>query len=120
MRSGPTAWRLSTWFAPATTHRRRRNFSSGSRAEQERAGGESGGLLATHPRPVDRQKKVEKIISNLPPPELIPHDETEFLHMQHAVREYDEMYSRLVGVRVPGQDAPPPELSRRISSPASH
>ena len=88
--------------------------------EMERSGGEPGGLLATHPRSVDRQEKLEKIIPNLPPPELIPHDETEFLHMQQAVREYDEMYSRLVGVRVPGQDAPPPELSRRISSPASH
>ena len=88
--------------------------------EMERSGGEPGGLLATHPRSVDRQEKLEKIIPNLPPPELIPHDETEFRHMQQAVREYDEMYSRLVGVRVPGQDAPPPELSRRISSPASH
>jgi len=88
--------------------------------EMERSGGESGGLLATHPRSVDRQEKLEKIIPNLPPPELIPHDEAEFRHMQQAVREYDEMYSRLVGVRVPGHDAPPPELSRRLSSPSSH
>jgi len=85
----------------------------------ERSGGEPGGLLATHPRSVDRQKKVDKIIPNLPPPEFAPHDEAEFLHMQQAVREYDEMYSRLVGVRVPGHDAPPPELSRRPSSPTS-
>jgi hypothetical protein len=76
-------------------------------------------LLATHPRSVDREKKLERIIPNLPPPELAAHDEAEFLHMQQAVREYDEMYSRLVGVRVPGQDAPPPELSRRPSSPTS-
>jgi hypothetical protein len=63
---------------------------------------------------------VEKIIPNLPPPEFAPHDEAEFLHMRRAVREYDEMYSRLVGVRVPGHDAPPPDLSRRVSSPISH
>jgi len=89
-------------------------------AEMERSGGESGGLLATHPRSIDRQKKVEKIIPNLPPLEVPPRDETEFLHMQQAVREYDEMYSRLVGVRVPGHDASPPMLSRRLSSPTSH
>ena len=89
-------------------------------AEMERSDGESGGLLATHPRSIDRQKKVEKIIPNLPPLEVPPRDETEFLHMQQAVREYDEMYSRLVGVRVPGHDASPPMLSRRLSSPTSH
>jgi len=89
-------------------------------AEMEHTGGEPGGLLATHPRSVDRQKKLDKIIPNLPQPEVAPHDETEFLHIQEAVREYDEMYSRLVGVRVPGHDAPPPELSRRPSSSISH
>ena len=86
-------------------------------AEEERSGGEPGGLLATHPRSVDRQKKLEKIIPNLPPPEFAPHDEAEFLRMRRAVRDYDEIYSRLVGVRVPGHDAPPPELSRRPPSP---
>ncbi len=85
-------------------------------AEQERSGGEPGGLLATHPRTVDRQKQLEKIIPNLPPPEFAPHDEAEFLRMRRAVRDYDEIYSRLVGVRVPGHDAPPPELSRRPPS----
>ena len=89
-------------------------------AEMEHTGGEPGGLLATHPRSVDRQKKLDKIIPNLPQPEVAPHDETEFLRIQEAVREYDEMYSRLVGVRVPGHDAPPPELSRRPSSSISH
>jgi predicted Zn-dependent protease len=89
-------------------------------AEQERSGGEPGGLLATHPRSTERQKKLEKTILNLPPPEFAPHDEAEFLRMRQAVREYDEMYSRLVGVRVPGHDAPPPKLSRRPSSTASH
>ena len=89
------------------------------RAEEERKGGEAGGLLATHPRSVDRRKKLEKIIPNLPPPEFAPHDEAEFLRMRRAVRDYDEMYSRLVGVRVPGHDAPPPVLSRRLPSPAS-
>jgi predicted Zn-dependent protease len=89
-------------------------------AEQERSGGgEPRGLLATHPRTIDREKKLEKIIPNLPPPEFAQHDEAEFLNMRRAVREYDEMYSRLVGVRVPGQDAPLPALSRRDPSPAS-
>jgi predicted Zn-dependent protease len=83
------------------------------RAEEERSGGEPGGLLATHPRAVERRRKLEKIIPNLPPPEFAPHDEAEFLRMRRAVRDYDEMYSRLVGVRVPGHDAPLPELSRR-------
>jgi predicted Zn-dependent protease len=88
-------------------------------AEQERRGGETGGLLATHPRTVDRQEKLEKIIPHLSPPEFALHDETEFLRMRRAVREYDEIYSRVVGVRVPGHDAPLPELSRRPSSPAA-
>jgi predicted Zn-dependent protease len=89
-------------------------------AEEERTGGEPGGLLATHPRSGDRRKHLEKIIPDLPPPEFAPHDETEFLRMRRAVREYDEMYSRLVGVHVPGQDAPPSELPHRPPSPASH
>jgi predicted Zn-dependent protease len=84
-------------------------------ADQERSGGEPGGLLATHPRTVDRQEKLEKIIPNLPPPEFVLHDEAEFLRMRQAVRDYDEIYSRAVGVRVPGHDAPLPELSRRPS-----
>ncbi|MGA2986278.1 MAG: M48 family metalloprotease [Terriglobia bacterium] len=82
-------------------------------AEQEHSGGEPGGLLATHPRTVDRQKQLEKIIPNLSPPQFTLHDEAEFLRLRRAVRDYDEMYSRLVGVRVPGHDDPPPELSRR-------
>jgi len=87
--------------------------------EQERRGGEPGGLLATHPRTIDRQEKLEKIIPTFSPPEFALHDETEFLRMRKAVRDYDEIYSRVVGVRVPGHDAPPPELSRRPSSAAS-
>jgi predicted Zn-dependent protease len=86
-------------------------------ADQEGNRVEPGGLMATHPRAIDREKKLEKIIPSLPPPEFAPHDETEFLRMRQAVREYDEMYSRLVGVRVPGQNMPPPELSRRPPSP---
>jgi predicted Zn-dependent protease len=82
-------------------------------AEEERTGGEAGGLFATHPRTVDREKQLEKIIPDLPPPEFTPHDEAEFLHLRQEVRDYDEMYSRLVGVHVPGHNAPPPELSRR-------
>ena len=88
-------------------------------AEQERSGGEPGGLLATHPRSTDRRKKLEKIILDLPPPEFALQDEAEFLRMRRAVRDYDEIYSRLVGVRVPGHNAPSPELSRLPSSPAS-
>jgi predicted Zn-dependent protease len=82
-------------------------------SENDRIGKEPGGLLATHPRTGDRRKQLEKIIPNLPAPEFAQHDEAEFLRVRRAVREYDEMYSRLVGVRVPGHDAPPPELSRR-------
>ncbi len=88
-------------------------------AEQEHESLERGGLLATHPRTTDREKKLEKIIPDLPPPEFEPHDETEFLRMRGAVREYDEMYSRLVGVHVPGQGEPHPELTHRPPSPAS-
>ena len=88
-------------------------------AEQERDGGEPGGLLATHPRTVDRRKKLEKIIPDLPPPEFAQHDEEEFLRMRCAIREYDAMYSRLVGVHVPGNDAAPPELARRPPSGAT-
>jgi predicted Zn-dependent protease len=87
--------------------------------EQERCGGGPGGLLATHPRSTDRQKKLEKIILNLSPPEFALQDEAEFLRMRRAVRDYDEMYSQLMGVPVPGHDAPPPKLSHRPSSPAS-
>ncbi len=82
-------------------------------AEQQNGGGESGGLLATHPRTADREKHLEKIIPTLPPPEFALHDDVEFLKMRTAVREYDEMYSRLVGVHVPGQGAYPPELLHR-------
>ena len=82
-------------------------------SEQERTGGEPGGLLATHPRTLDREKQLEKFIPNLPPPEFAVHDDAEFLQVRRAVREYDEMYSRLVGVHVPGQDVPRPELSHR-------
>lgn len=81
--------------------------------EEQRSGGEPGGLLATHPRAVDRRKKLEKIVPNLPPPEFALHDDAEFLQMRRAVRDYDAIYSRVLGVRVPGHDAPPPELSRR-------
>ena len=89
-------------------------------AEQERSGGEPGGLLATHPRLIGRRKKLEKIIPNLPAPDFAPHDEAEFLRMRRAVRDYDEIYSRAVGVQVPEHDAPPAELSHRSLSPASH
>jgi predicted Zn-dependent protease len=88
-------------------------------AEQERRGGEPSGLLATHPRSTDRRKELEKIILDLPPPQFAPPDEAEFLRMRRAVRDYDEIYSRLIGVPVPGHDAPPPKLSRRPSSLAS-
>jgi len=88
-------------------------------AEQERCGGEPAGILATHPRSLDRRKKLEEFIPHLPPPEFALHDGAEFLRMQRAVRDYDQIYARAVGVRVPGHDAPPPVLSRRPSSPAS-
>lgn len=82
-------------------------------ADKQNQGGEAGGLLATHPPIVERERSLEKIIPTLPPRETILHNETEFLQMRRAVREYDAMYARLVGVHVPGQDAPAPVLSRR-------
>ena len=82
-------------------------------ADQVRAGGEPTGLLASHPRTMDREKKLEKIIPLLPPPEFALHDDAEFLCMRQAVRNYDVIYARVAGVRLPGRDAPPPELSRR-------
>jgi len=88
-------------------------------AQQERLGGEPGGLLATHPQASERRKKLEKIVPSLPPPEFALHDEAEFLRMRQAVRNYDEMYARLVGVPWPGQDVPPPKLSRRPPPPSS-
>jgi predicted Zn-dependent protease len=87
-------------------------------AEQERSGGESGGILATHPRSIDRQRKLERIIPHLPPPEFELHDEAEFVRMRRAVQDYDTIYSRAVAVRAPGHDAPPPELSRRPAAEA--
>ena len=92
----------------ATVH-----FFQRLQAEQERRGGEPGGLLATHPRSSDRQKNLEKVIHNLHPPEFARQDEAEFLRLRQAVRDYDEIYARVVCVRLPGHDAPPPELSRR-------
>jgi predicted Zn-dependent protease len=82
-------------------------------AEEVHMGAERGGLLATHPRTADRRKDLEKIIPDLPAPDSTPHDDAEFLHMRAAVREYDDMYSRLVGADVPGRDKAPPQLSRR-------
>jgi len=87
-------------------------------AEEERSDGEPHGVLATHPRSADREEKLEKVIANLPPRELVPHDESEFLRMRRAVREYDEMYSRLVGVHIPGRDSIPSPLFHRPSDGA--
>ena len=82
-------------------------------AEQERDGGEPTGLLATHPRTLDREKRLEQFIPLLPPPEFALHDDAEFLRVRQAVRDYDEIYARVACVRLPGRDAPPPLLSRR-------
>ncbi len=81
--------------------------------EESSQGVKSGGLLAGHPAASDRRKKLEKILPGLPPPDFVPHDEAEFLQMRKQVQDYDLVYSRAVGVRVPGHEAPPPELSRR-------
>jgi len=89
------------------------------RTEQQRSGGEPRGLLASHPRTVDRERNLEKTIPQLPPPEFALHDEAEFLRMRRAVRDYDEIYSRVVGVRMPGHDAPLPELTRRPPTEAA-
>jgi len=88
-------------------------FLARMQAEQERSGGDPGGLLATHPRTADRRRHLEELVPTLPPPPSSPSDDTEFLRIRKAVRDYDDIYSRVVGVRVPGNDASPPELSRR-------
>jgi predicted Zn-dependent protease len=88
-------------------------------AQQERRGGKPGGLLATHPPASARRKKLERIVPSLPPPEIAPHDEAEFLRMRQAVRDYDEMYSRLVDGPWPEHDPSPPKLSRRSPPPSS-
>lgn len=88
-------------------------FFERMQTEEEATGGEPGGLLATHPRTVDRQKKLEDFVPSLPAPSFVPHDEAEFLRMRKAVRDYDRIYSQVVGVRTPGQDAPTLILARR-------
>ena len=82
-------------------------------AQEERTGIKSGGLLASHPRTADRRKKLERVIPDFPTPRYEQHEEGEFLRVRQAVREYDDMYSRLMGVHLPGGDLKPPELSRR-------
>jgi predicted Zn-dependent protease len=81
--------------------------------EQSAQGVESGGVLGTHPRVGDRRKNVEKILLHLPPPEFVPHDEAEFLSVRQELRDYDEIYSRAVGTRLPGHEPPPPVLTHR-------
>jgi predicted Zn-dependent protease len=85
-------------------------------AEQERSGREHSGLLATHPRLNDRCKKLEKVVLNLPPPAFAVRDEAEFLGMRQAVRDYDEMYARLVAATAPPKDAPHDKHSNRPPS----
>jgi predicted Zn-dependent protease len=82
-------------------------------AEEERTHAKPAGLLSTHPRTIDREKQLEKIIPTLPPPEFAVHDDAEFLRMRGAVREYDEMYVRLIGGHVAGEDRLPPKLVHR-------
>ena len=84
--------------------------------EEELTGMSPGGLLATHPRTRDREIQLQKFIPTLPPAEPSPHDDAEFNQWRQSVREYDEMYSRLIGVHVPGRKGPRPELSRRPSA----
>lgn len=113
--------RLAAYYLVQTGYdpRAAANFFERFQAEQARSGGEPSGLLATHPRTADRRRQLEKIIPNLPRPDFTPHDETEFLRMRKAVRDYDEIYSQVVGVRVPGHDTPPPALSHRPPSNAT-
>ena len=82
-------------------------------AEQNRGRGQPGGLLATHPRVADRQRNLEAFIPTLPPAECAPHDDTEFLRMRRSVRNYDEIYSAVMGANLSGRDATAPTLSRR-------
>lgn len=89
-------------------------------AEQERTMSESRGLLATHPRTVDREKRLEMAIPNFPPSEFAVHHDDEFLRMQRAVREYDEMYARLMSTGAPGAEKSPPQLTRRLAVTNAH
>lgn len=88
--------------------------------EESSRGVKSGGLLAGHPALSDRRKRLEKILAGLPPPDIVPHDETEFRQMRKQVQDYDQVYSRLVGVRVPGHEASPAVLSRRPQEKTSN
>jgi len=83
------------------------------RVEAQNARRKPGGLRATHPRSGDRRRDLQKILPMLPPPEIVLHDDAEFLRMRQAVRAYDEIYARAVGARAPAEDAAPPVLSRR-------
>jgi len=79
-------------------------------SNQERT---SGGLLATHPRLADRQRKLEKKLRDLPPPEFHPPDETEFQRMRAEVRQYDKIYFQVMGLRGAEDEPPLPALLRR-------
>ena len=85
--------------------------------EEARYGAAPGGLLATHPRAMDRQKNLERFFPTLTQSKPEARDDSEFLRMRRAVREYDEIYSSIVGVHVPGRDTPSPTLSRRPPRP---
>jgi predicted Zn-dependent protease len=82
--------------------------------EQSAQGVKSGGIMGTHPRVSDRRKDLQKLLPHLPTPEFVPHDEGEFLSVREEVRDYDEVYSRAVGARVPGREPPPPVLTHRL------
>ena len=75
-------------------------------------GGDTRGLLATHPRARDRVKDEIEILASLPPIEIVPHDEKEFLRMQKEVRDYDEIYARALHLRLPGREPDLPPLSQ--------
>ena len=81
--------------------------------QQDLEGGDTRSLLATHPRTRDRQKGAERFVVQLPPPEKLPHDDTEFRRMQKQVRDYDELYSRAFHTRLPGKEPVLPPLSDR-------
>jgi predicted Zn-dependent protease len=107
--------RLAVQYLVREGHNPRAAVSMFARLEEEQStqGVESGGVLAAHPRVSERRKNVERFLPRLPPPEFVPHDEAEFLSVRKDVLDYDEVYSRAVGARVPGRDLPPPALTHR-------
>jgi len=87
------------------------------RAEAERRGAKPESLPATHRRASHAGSKRPGTIPSFASAPPAPPDEPEFIRMRQAVRKYDEVYARAVGISLPGREPFPPELSRRPPAP---